>query len=181
VDGLWFLLAIALLRFAWRYIERAARGNQPPPEPVKERDTARERRRVRWQPPSRPERAATPGSQAPGRARLEPDDLLERLRQAVEAASGARAEPPRTHRPAPRVVRAPESFELPSAPAMPVPALALERREERPAVYRRETARVRDLRAILRHRGTLRDAILLREILGPPVAHRDALAPLRVR
>ena len=185
MDGLWFLVAIALLRYVWRFVERAARAKeQGPAEVVEERKARRESRRARRLPPPRPQRPATQGSGAPGRAPLEPGDLLERLRQAVETASGARSEPRRPTQPMPPIASAPPPFVLPTSPAAPERALAGESRvhtDDQLAVYRRETARVRDLRVMLRHTGTIRDAVLLREILGPPVAQRDTPGPMQAR
>jgi hypothetical protein len=204
VDGLWLLVAVVVLRFLWRFNERAARSSsQDSGAKVEERKARREQRRARPLPPPRPGRlepeappAAAPpwartregaeqrrprqgATASPGpmpRAALTLQDaLLERLRQAVEAAGGATPEPPPP--PPPRV-------QVPPPPQIVEPVTAVEpAREpttEQPAL-RHGSMRLRDLQAMLHHRATVRDALLLREILGPPVARRRGAPPLHAR
>jgi len=200
VDGLWFLIAIALLRFLWRFIERAARAEQPGPAEVVEEPTAREDRRARRTRAPRDRPVVGRRSEVPVDAPLEPGDLLERLRRAVEAASATRPEPsprvpaapppaptaPTVPRPTPAMLRSPtvsSPFEPPGSAAVK-PAVAGRRSvrgQSESAVLRRDTARGRGFRVVLHHRSAVRDAILLREILGPPVSRRAASVPIRER
>jgi len=207
VDGLWFLVAIAVLRFAWRFIERASRqAESDPQQKVEDRKARRERRRARRVPPPRPQPgtrvepspASTqrPRRSAPRRPQMEPTayapappdapsrplgsgDLLERLREAVEAASGMRAESPREvpiPMPVPRREALPPSPPRrrdvdPTARRDIADVVRRTRRDDVPAPAR-ASAPARHLQELLRDPASLREVVLLREIIGPSVAQR---------
>lgn len=206
MDGLWFLIAVVVLRLLWRFVERAARqGEQAPPEvsedapagvppevlerrraTLERRRAERTRQRQRVEGQAQPTPMPSPPRPTRGRS-TRPDDLLERLRRAVEAATEM-AERPSAPSPPPYRPTPPHRFEepppeprpqsRPASPAQPLPAAAATLERPSPS---HGSSRAREFRSLLLDRGAVRDALLLREILGPPVAHRHIPQALHKR
>jgi hypothetical protein len=118
--------------------------------------------------PSHPEFPSTPPAPAPGAEIPVPRSLRE-LIQTLETLSNPPAEPP-----APRTVVAPPP--LPAAPVVvetnpsPVPASVEKARGEQKE--ERAPSPASGLTSVLRRRGSLREALILKEVLDSPVSLR---------